>query len=123
MSVGIIELMCPQSTSIVLSVMTTTNTQKTEQNYQHITINRYDIADSEVHVVTEEFLKNWVKFVKANETEASIASLRGGYKGLDSEEMSWLWCKTDKKVDAESQEFMDQHTEDFEEFFGEAEEA
>ena len=123
MSVGIIELMCPQSTSIVLSVMTTTNTQKTEQNYQHITINRYGIADSEVHVVTQEFLKNWVKFVKANETEASIASLRGGYKGLDSEEMSWLWCKTDKKVDAESQEFMDQHTEDFEEFFGEAEEA
>jgi hypothetical protein len=99
--------------------MNTSNTQ----NYQHITINRYGIADSEVHVVTQEFLKDWIKFVKANETEASIASLRGGYKGLDSEEMSWLWCKTDKKVDAESQDFMDQHTEDFEEFFGEAEEA
>jgi len=95
----------------------------TTQNYQHITINRYDIADSEVHVVTEEFLNNWIKLMKATETEASIASLRGGYKGLDSEEMSWLWCKTDKKVDSESQEFMDQHTEDFEEVFGEAEAA
>ena len=104
--------------------MKNTNTQnKTEQNYQHITINRYDIADSEVHVVTQEFLKNWIKLVKTNETEASIASLRGGYKGLDSEEFSWLWCKTDKKVDSESQEFMDQHTEDFEEFLGEAEAA
>ena len=93
----------------------------TAQNYQLITINRYDIADSEVHVVTEEFLKKWIKFVKTNETEAPIASLRGGYKGLDSEEMSWLWVKTDKKVDAESQEFMDQHIEDFEEFLNEAE--
>jgi hypothetical protein len=35
--------------------------------------------------------------------------------------MSWLWVKTDKKVDAESQEFMDQHIEDFEEFLNEAE--
>ena len=102
--------------------MNTTNTQnKTAQNYQLITINRYDIADSEVHVVTEEFLKTWIKLVKTNETEAPIASLRGGYKGLDSEEMSWLWVKTDKKVDAESQEFMDQHIEDFEEFLNEAE--
>ena len=99
------------------------NTTNTAQNYQHITINRYDIADSEVHVVTDEFLKNWIKLVKTNETEAPIASLRGGYKGLDSEEFSWLWVKTDKKVDAESQEFMDQHTEDFKEFFGEAEAA
>ena len=98
--------------------MNTSNTQKTAQNYQHITINRYGIADSEVHVVTQEFLKDWIKFVKATETEAPIASLRGGYNGLDSEEFSWLWCKTDKKVDAESQEFMDQHTEDFEEFLG-----
>ena len=97
--------------------MNTTNTQ----NYQLITINRYDIADSEVHVVTEEFLKTWIKFVKATETEAPIASLRGGYKGLDSEEMSWLWVKTDKKIDDESQDFMDQHIEDFEEFSNEAE--
>ena len=96
--------------------MNTTNTQ----NYQLITINRYDIADSEVHVVPEEFMKKWLKFIK-NETEASIASLRGGYKGLDSEEMSWLWVKTDKKVDAESQEFIDQHIEDFEEFMNDAE--
>ena len=90
---------------------------KTAQNYQHITINRYDIADSEVHVVNEVFLKNWIKLVKATQTEASIASLRGGYKGLDSEEFSWLWCKTDKKVDDESQDFIEQHIEDFEEFF------
>lgn len=96
------------------------NTKNT-QNYQLITINRYDIADSEVHVVTEEFLKNWIKLVKSTQTEAPIASLRGGYKGLDSEEMSWLWVKTDKKVDAESQEFMDQHIEDFEEFFSDEE--
>ena len=101
--------------------MNTTNTQnKTAQNYQLITINRYDIADSEVHVVPQEFMKKWLKFMK-NETEASIASLRGGYKGLDSEEFSWLWCKTDKKVDAESQEFIDQYIEDFEEFSSEAE--
>jgi hypothetical protein len=98
----------------------TTTTNKTEQNYQLITINRYDIADSEVHVVPQEFMKKWLKFIK-NETEASIASLRGGYKGLDSEEMSWLWVKTDKKVDAESQEFIDQHLEDFEEFSNQAE--
>ena len=98
----------------------TTTTNKTEQNYQLITINRYDIADSEVHVVTEEFMKKWVKFMKT-QTEASIASLRGGYKGLDSEEMSWLWVKTDKKVDAESQEFIDQHLEDFEEFMNDEE--
>lgn len=92
--------------------MKTTTTNKTAQNYQLITINRYDIADSEVHVVTEEFMKKWVKFMK-NETEAPIASLRGGYKGLDSEEFSWLWVKTDKKVDAESQDFIDQYIEDF----------
>ena len=98
----------------------TTTTNKTEQNYQLITINRYDIADSEVHVVPQEFMKKWLKFIK-NETEASIASLRGGYKGLDSEEMSWLWVKTDKKVDAESQEFIDQYLEDFEEFSNQAE--
>ena len=90
----------------------TTTTNKTAQNYQLITINRYDIADSEVHVVPQEFMKKWLKFIK-NETEASIASLRGGYKGLDSEEFSWLWVKTDKKVDAESQDFIDQYLEDF----------
>lgn len=112
-------LTCPKRILNIKTVMNKTNTQ----NYQHITINRYGIADSEVHVVTQEFLKDWIKFVKAYETEASIASLRGGYKGLDSEEQSWLWVKTDKKVDAESQDFMDQHTEDFEEFFGEAEAA
>jgi len=101
--------------------MNTTNTQnKTAQNYQLITINRYDIADSEVHVVTEDFMKKFKKMMK-NETEGQIASLRGGYKGLDSEEQSWLWVKTDKKVDAESQEFIDQYIEDFEEFSSEAE--
>jgi len=56
-----------------------------------------------------------------NETEASIASLRGGYKGLDSEEFSWLWVKTDKKIDDESQDFIEQYIEDFEEFFAAAE--
>ena len=102
--------------------MNTTNTQnKIAQNYQLISINRYDIADSEVHVVPEGFIKTWIKLVKSTETEASIASLRGGYKGLDSEEMSWLWVKTDKKVDDESQDFIDQHIEDFEEFFAAAE--
>ena len=103
--------------------MKNNNTPSNTQNYQLITINRYNIADSEVHVVTQEFLKNWLKLMKTNETEAPIASLRGGYQGLDSEEMSWLWCNTDKKVDAESQEFMDQHAEDFEEYLGVAQEA
>lgn len=112
-------MICPTPDLNIKTVMNKTTTQ----NYQHITINRYDIADSEVHVVTEEFLNNWIKFIKATETEAPIASLRGGYNGLDSEEMSWLWCKTDKKVDDESQDFMDQHIEDFEEVFGEVEAA
>jgi hypothetical protein len=34
-----------------------------------------------------------------------------------------LWCNTDKKVDDESQDFMDQHAEDFEEYLGVAQEA
>jgi len=86
--------------------MNTTNTQnKTAQNYQLIVIDRYDIANSTVVVVTDKFIKDFVKMQKS-ETEGVVASLRGGYKGLDSEEQSFLWVKTDKQLNADSEEFM-----------------
>jgi len=55
--------------------MNTSSTQKTAQNYQLITINRYGIAESEVHVVTHEFLKNWLKLMKSNEIETLFCRL------------------------------------------------
>ena len=86
--------------------MNTTNTQnKTAQNYQLIVVDRYDIANSTVVVVTDKFIKDFVKMMK-NETEGQIASLKGGYKGLDNEEQSFLWVKTDKQLNADSEEFM-----------------
>jgi hypothetical protein len=86
--------------------MNTTNTQnKTEQNYQLIVIDRYDIANSTVVVVTDKFIKDFVKMQKS-ETEGVVASLKGGYKGLDNEEQSFLWVKTDKQLNADSEEFM-----------------
>ena len=96
----------PQQTSNILSVMNTSNTQnKTEQNYQLIVIDRYDIADSIAVVVTDKFIKNYVKYQKS-ETDGQIASLKCGYKGVDNEEQSFLWVKTDKQVNADSEAFM-----------------
>jgi len=86
--------------------MNTTNTQnKTEQNYQLIIIDRYDIADSKVVVVTEEFIEKFEEML-TNQTGARTASVGSDYEGLDDEEQSFLWSRTDKKLDAESQEFM-----------------
>ena len=85
--------------------MNTSNTQKTEQNYQLIIIDRYDIVDSTVVVVTDKFIKNYVKYQKS-ETDGQIASLKCGYKGLDNEEQSFLWVKTDNQLNADSEAFM-----------------
>ena len=96
----------PQQNSNINTVMNTSNTQnKTEQNYQIIVIDRYDIADSTVVVVTDKFIKNFVKYQKS-ETDGQIASLKCGYKGVDNEEQSFLWVKTDKQVNADSEAFM-----------------
>ena len=96
----------PQQISNIKTVMNTTNTQnKTEQNYQLIVIDRYDIADSIAVVVTDKFIKNYVKYQKS-ETDGQIASLKCGYKGVDNEEQSFLWVKTDKQVNADSEAFM-----------------
>ena len=42
---------------------------------------------------------------KVKLTDGQIASLKCGYKGLDNEEQSFLWVKTDKQVNAESEAF------------------
>ena len=89
--------------------MTTTNTQnKTEQNYQLIIIDRYNIADSTVVVVTEEFIEKFEEMI-TEQTGIATASIGSDYEGLDDEEQSYLWSRTDKQLNAVSQEFMSEY--------------
>ena len=84
-------------------------------NYLLIEMNRYEVGDSTVVVVTESFMKKWIKFQKETEfSEASISKLKHGVKGWDGEEVTYLWMPTEKVVDKAGKSYMEEMEEEME---------
>jgi hypothetical protein len=82
-------------------------------NYLLIEMNRYDVCDSTVVVVTEDFIDRWLAFRgKMKFTTAPVAVLDHEVTGWDEEEVTWLWMPTDREVDESSQEYMKEVEED-----------
>ena len=70
-------------------------------------MNRYEVGYSMVQVVTEEFLKTFLKILKKSEfSEAPISKLKHEMKGWDGEEMTYLWVPTEKEVDKAGKRYM-----------------
>lgn len=90
------------------------------KNTNHILIqlDRYDAQDSQVNVVTDEFLQKWLDFNAhvAKISTAPVALLDHDVNAWDSEEVSYIWYPTDKEVESEDQEFMDDFLKDIEEY-------
>ena len=85
-------------------------------NYLLIEMNRYEVGESTVVVVTEDFITKWIKFRKKMEfTEAPISKLKHEVKGWDEEEVTFLWMPTNKEVDNAGKKFMKSFLEDMEE--------
>jgi hypothetical protein len=85
-------------------------------NYLLIEMNRYEVGDSTVNVVTEEFLKTFLKLQKKMEfSEAPISKLKHDVKGWDGEEVTYLWLPTTKEVDKTGEKFMQEFMNDMEE--------
>ena len=76
-------------------------------------MNRYDVNDSTIVVVSEDFITKWVKFrKKMGYTEAPVAKLNHTVKGWDEEEVTYLWMPTDKEVCKGGKEYMEQFLAD-----------
>jgi hypothetical protein len=85
-------------------------------NYLLIEMNRYEVGDSSVAVVTEEFIKSFIKANKQMEfSEAPISKLKHGVKGWDGEEVTYLWLPTEKEVDKAGKQYMESFLADLEE--------
>jgi hypothetical protein len=85
-------------------------------NYLLIEMNRYEVGDSTVNVVSEDFITKWIKFrKKMGFTEAPIAKLNHTVKGWDEEEVTYLWLPTTKEVDKGGEKFMKEFMNDMEE--------
>ena len=93
-----------------MNKQTTPNTP----NYELIIIDRYNIADSQVVIVTEEFIVKFEEmiFEQTGIAAASIGSDYTNYEGMDDEEHSYIWTKTDKQLNAESKEFMSDYEDE-----------
>ena len=84
-------------------------------NYLLIEMNRYEVGESTVVVVTEDFLNNWIKIRKKMQfTEAPISKLKHEVKGWDEEEVTYLWLPTIKEVDKAGKSYMKSFLEDME---------
>lgn len=85
-------------------------------NYLLIEMNRYEVGDSSVVVVTEDFIKSFIKANKQMEfSEAPISKLKHGVKGWDGEEVTYLWLPTEKEVDKAGKQYMESFLADLEE--------
>jgi hypothetical protein len=85
-------------------------------NYLLIEMNRYEVGESTVAVVTEDFMKTFIKAHKKMEfSEAPISKLKHEVKGWDSEEETLIWMPTTKEVDKAGEKFMKSFLEDMEE--------
>jgi hypothetical protein len=85
-------------------------------NYLLIEMNRYEVGESTVVVVTEDFITKWIKFrKKMGFTEAPISKLKHEVKGWDEEEVTYLWLPTTKEVDKSGEKFMKSFLEDMKE--------
>jgi hypothetical protein len=85
-------------------------------NYLLIVMNRYEVGESTVNVVTEDFMKKFIKAHKDMEfSEAPISKLKHEVKGWDSEEETLIWLPTEKEVDKAGEKFMKSFLEDMEE--------
>lgn len=70
-------------------------------------MNRYDVCDSNVVVVTEDFMDRWLKYrEKMKFTTAPVGILDYEVYGWDEEEVTYLWMPTDKEVNETSQGYM-----------------
>jgi len=79
-------------------------------------MNRYEVGDSSVVVVTEDFIKSFIKANKQMEfSEAPISKLKHGVKGWDGEEVTYLWLPTEKEVDKAGKQYMESFLADLEE--------
>jgi hypothetical protein len=72
------------------------------KNYQLLIIDRYNIGQSDHYILPSSFMKRFVK----KELKKAV-KVDGGYMGCDSEEVSYLWQTTDKKVNSKSKLYMD----------------
>ena len=85
-------------------------------NYLLIEMNRYEVGDSTVVVVHEDFMKKYIKAHKDMEfSEAPISKLKHEVKGWDGEEETLIWLPTNKEVDKAGEKFMKSFLEDMEE--------
>ena len=85
-------------------------------NYLLIQMNRYEVGDSTVNVVTEDFMKKYIKAHKDMEfSEAPISKLKHEVRGQDGEEETLIWLPTTKEVDKSGEKFMKSFLEDMEE--------
>ena len=88
------------------------------KNYLLIQMDRYAVGNSQVNVVTEEFLEKWLEF-NGNTfpiTEAPVAILDHEVTGWDSEEVTFLWIPTNNEITDEDQNFMTGFLKDVEEY-------
>ena len=84
-------------------------------NYLLIEMNRYEVGESTINVVTEEFLKTFLKLQKKmGFSEAPISKLKHEVKGWDGEEVTYLWVPTTKEVDKAGKSYMKSFLEEME---------
>ena len=80
------------------------------KNYQLLIIDRYNIGQSDHYILPSSFMKKFVKKElkkNFNMGYGAVVKVDGGYMGCDSEEVSYLWQTTDKKVNSKSKLWMD----------------
>ena len=85
------------------------------KNYLLIEMNRYEVGESSVVVVTEDFIKSFIKAHKQMEfSEAPISKLKHDVKGWDGEEVTYLWLPTEKEVDKAGKQYMEEFQDSLE---------
>jgi hypothetical protein len=79
------------------------------KNYKLLVIDRYNIGQSECYILPASFMKKFVQYLKRNFDMGygAVVRVEGGFMGCDSEETSYLWMKTDRKVNSKSRLWMD----------------
>ena len=59
--------------------------------YQFIIINRYNVRDSEVEIISEKKLKVFLDVLEVD--DEAVQSFGKGWKGVDFEEETYIWKK------------------------------
>lgn len=86
------------------------------KNIKLFEINRYDITNSRIVVVTKDFINKFIKAVNGDDdmevwsdfSKVEKIGSNENYWGCDTDEISYLWTETDEPIDQKSQEYMDE---------------